>query len=324
VNETIKRLRLKRHIKQVDLAKLVGISQNHLSQIEKGIRKVSLKLLDQFADAFGLVPADLLEEIRPMIGIEDTGEVIAWAREQRGMTVEELASAIDETPETLKKWEKNGNLIDSDKLYTIIDALNTTYDYLSGGTDDPRPVEEELSLKEVPPKRSRDEPAPRNGDRLDPRTIQAIHEMVSVPVFDLRTCAGNGSSHIFEDVEVLYELQLPAVWVGPVSIDDNRKPFLTKINGDSMSEAGLHDGALALVNPAADVHSGDAAMVAFGPDRETALKWVYYMPGGVIELRSATPGFPVYSFTRDQQMSEESPLIIIGKVMGEWSEPKRG
>jgi phage repressor protein C with HTH and peptisase S24 domain len=160
--------------------------------------------------------------------------------------------------------------------------------------------------------------------RIDPSTIQVINEMVSVPVLDLRTCAGNGSSHLFEDIEVLYEVQLPTVWVGPISPYGDRKPFLTKIYGDSMSEAGLHDGALALVNPAVEAHSGDAALVCFGENRETALKWVYFLPGGAIELRSATPGFPIYSFTREQQASEDAPLVIIGKVMGEWGELKRG
>ncbi|MDR1917243.1 MAG: hypothetical protein LBQ58_11795 [Synergistaceae bacterium] len=92
----------------------------------------------------------------------------------------------------------------------------------------------------------------------------------------------------------------------------------------TLSEAWLHDGALALVNPAVDIHSGEAAMVCFGENRETALKWGYFLPNSVIELRSATPGFPVYTYTREQQQSDMDPLIVIGKVMGEWVEPKRG
>jgi transcriptional regulator with XRE-family HTH domain len=233
------------------------------------------------------------------------GERVRLLREKLGITQANLANLVDTDGNTVSRWERNKLGVRAENLSKLSVALNTTVAYLLGET--------EVS-----------EPILKKDGRLGPAAIQVIHEMVSVPVLDLRTCAGLGSSHIFEESEVLYEVQLPAVWAGPISVYDDKKPFLTKINGDSMSAAGLHDGALALVNPAADVHSGDAAMVCFGEDRETALKWVYFLPRGVIELRSATPGFPVYTYTSDQQLSEEAPMIIIGRVMGEWVEPKKG
>ena len=91
-----------------------------------------------------------------------------------------------------------------------------------------------------------------------------------------------------------------------------------------MSEAGLSDGRLALVNPAVEPRSGDPALVCYGPNRDTAIKWIYFLPNGEIELRSATSGFPVVRYTKEQQLSSDNPLIVIGKVMGEWGEPKRG
>ena len=48
VGINIKMFRAARHITQMELARLLGISQTHLSNVEKGRVQISLRLLDDF------------------------------------------------------------------------------------------------------------------------------------------------------------------------------------------------------------------------------------------------------------------------------------
>jgi SOS-response transcriptional repressor LexA len=99
---------------------------------------------------------------------------------------------------------------------------------------------------------------------------------------------------------------------------------MIRISGDSMEDADMPDGAYAVINPSEVVHSGDAAMCQYGAFRDVALKWVYFMPDGAIELRSATPGYPVMRYEKDSEKFEYEPLVIIGKVTATVGRPKRG
>jgi hypothetical protein len=257
------------------------------------------------------------------------------------------------------RWE-NKKAAPTESLKKLAAALNTSVSYLLGETDDPKRYVSLLSIgvegetgNYVPPTdaarrgfarylKSGESKSASNshplGETDNPdisparkRQAGAIElkntweaEIIKVPVYDMRTCAGFGTSHFLEDTEIIGERLIPAYRVGAISPFDDRKPFITKVEGDSMSEADIRDGDEIVINPAEDVHSGDAALVSFGPNRDTAVKWVYFLPGGWIELRSATPGFPSLSFTKEQQESEESPLVIIGRVMAYTGVPKRG
>lgn len=52
VGINIKMFRAARHITQMELARLLGISQTHLSNIEKGRVQISLRLLVKMANIF--------------------------------------------------------------------------------------------------------------------------------------------------------------------------------------------------------------------------------------------------------------------------------
>jgi len=55
----IREFRKKRGLRQTDLAKLVGIFQSELSEIERGIRKPSVYLAKKIAKALGVSLDDL-------------------------------------------------------------------------------------------------------------------------------------------------------------------------------------------------------------------------------------------------------------------------
>jgi transcriptional regulator with XRE-family HTH domain len=247
----------------------------------------------------------------------------------RGMTKKHLADVLDVDINTVWRWAAGRSDPREDTKKKLAELLNTSVAYLIGETNDPARYDTLLTqgmegTTGNPPLHDVFKNAKlRIDDTLDPASIR-YPEFVKVPVLDIKTCAGVGSSHMFEDVEEIGVRLLDSTRVGIISIDENRRPFITKIEGDSMSAAGMPDGTEVVVNPAEDVHSGDAAMVCFGESRKTAIKWVYFKPDDTIEIRSATPGFPVYEYTREQQMNPESPLIIIGRVMCYTGIPKRG
>ena len=55
----IREFRKKRGLRQIDLARLVGIFQSELSEIERGLRKPSVYLAKKIAKALGVSLDDL-------------------------------------------------------------------------------------------------------------------------------------------------------------------------------------------------------------------------------------------------------------------------
>lgn len=54
IGNTISNLRKEKKIKQMDLAKISGISQTYLSQIEKGVKTPTIDILEKISFALGI------------------------------------------------------------------------------------------------------------------------------------------------------------------------------------------------------------------------------------------------------------------------------
>lgn len=83
----------------------------------------------------------------------DIGKRIKERRKALGMSVEDLARAIGKSRATVYRYE-NGYIesLPTEALVPVIDALQTSPDYLIGWTDDPTPrpkVEEEPDKDEA-------------------------------------------------------------------------------------------------------------------------------------------------------------------------------
>lgn len=60
-------LRKARGWSQTELGEMVGCSKMHVSGLERGTRELTLQWMQRFADAFGVLPADILAiEDNPM------------------------------------------------------------------------------------------------------------------------------------------------------------------------------------------------------------------------------------------------------------------
>ena len=91
--------------------------------------------------------------------------------------------------------------------------------------------------------------------------------------------------------------------------EDVDADFCLKIQGDSMIGANIQDGCLILVNPNAEVRSGDIAYVRWN-DR-CSVKGILFYNDGRIELRPANKDFSSIWIERD----EVEFLTILGKVV---------
>jgi len=83
--------------------------------------------------------------------------------------------------------------------------------------------------------------------------------------------------------------------------------FFLKVKGDSMVNAGVFEGDLALIKPQATAANRD--MVVAMVDGEATLKWFHH-EGDRIRLQPANPNYePIYAFPGQD-------VTIIGKVVG--------
>ena len=85
--------------------------------------------------------------------------------------------------------------------------------------------------------------------------------------------------------------------------------FALRVKGDSMKDAGIFSGDIAVMNRQQDVIDGEIAAVLL--DDEATLKFVYRRSGDVI-LRGANSDFPDIVIRPDESRS----LRILGKYVG--------
>ena len=63
LGERIRQLRLDRGWRQIDLAELVGINENYVSDLELGKKEVCLRTIKALASAFGLSVSEFLKTV---------------------------------------------------------------------------------------------------------------------------------------------------------------------------------------------------------------------------------------------------------------------
>lgn len=85
--------------------------------------------------------------------------------------------------------------------------------------------------------------------------------------------------------------------------------FALRVHGDSMKNAGIFSGDIAVLNRQSDVADGEIAAILL--DDEATLKFLHRRPDAVL-LRGANPAFP------DVVLKSDSPLSIriLGKYVG--------
>src|SRR5690606_28502607 len=95
--------RLRAGLTQGQLARLIGVAGGErVSAWERGQAQVrNPARLHALANALGVTPAELLE-------IPPAGRNLRWLRLVAGLTLDQLAAAVNASVPTIKRWEAHG------------------------------------------------------------------------------------------------------------------------------------------------------------------------------------------------------------------------
>lgn len=223
-------------------------------------------------------------------------------RKKVGLSQPKLGELIGMSRFSIIDYESGKTAPDIDTLAKLANVFRVSVAYLMGETDDPGPQ----LVKESEEKSN----------------VRLSDKFLEIPLLTMATAASCGAGNglygvIPESTENIF------VEASTFKcLDETRKPFAIPIEGDSMTGAGLEEGANAVINPAEEVMNGDAALISC--DGDWLIKWVVYNPDGSVDLRPANPNYSPRHI-ESAYASDLSWFSIIGKVVAvvRKSVPKR-
>lgn len=195
-------------------------------------------------------------------------ENIKYCRERKGMTQEELAKHFHlSSYKIVQKWEHD---ITNPRAITIAELAKlfgeTMHDLYT------------RSIKELDVERAN-----------RPENIVDVPETIRIPIIGTIACG----------TPILAEQNYEGFTESPVKNVD----FCLICKGDSMINAGIHDGDLVYIKKVPEVENGKIAAVQI--DGEATLKRVYRFPDRLL-LQPANPAYP------DQVYTSENDIQILG------------
>lgn len=204
---------------------------------------------------------------------------IKYKRKELNKTLEEVGKQVGVTRATIQRYE-NGNIqnIPSDKIELLAKALNTTPGYLMGWQDD-------LDYSKIP-------------------GIKIIKKFVNVPILGEIACGQ--PMFCEENFEGIFQID-----------EDLDKPdFCLIARGDSMIDAGIHDGDIVFMRKTPVVENGKIAAVYY--DEDVTLKR-YYSKGNQVILQPENKFYSPIII----DLYENIPLKILGELIGVYSKVSR-
>jgi transcriptional regulator with XRE-family HTH domain len=87
----IREIRQGKGLTLAQLAARIGVSTAHLSEVERGVKRVNNHLLERLSEALGVTPPDLVGGPPPLGALE---EILAQLDEEGQAKVEAYASAL--------------------------------------------------------------------------------------------------------------------------------------------------------------------------------------------------------------------------------------
>lgn len=202
-----------------------------------------------------------------------TGERMKQRRKEIGFSAEKVAERLGVSPATIYRYEKGDiEKVPVDSLSELAKILQTTPAYLMGWEEQPTPA------THIPP------------------GFIPMPPMRKVPLVGSIACG----------TPILAQQNIDGSVDAP---EDIRCDFALRCKGDSMIDAGIHDGDAVYIRIQPEVENGEIAAVRIG--EEATLKRVYY-DGTTLTLMPANAAFAPMIFTGPQL--EE--VHIEGRVVG--------
>jgi repressor LexA len=91
--------------------------------------------------------------------------------------------------------------------------------------------------------------------------------------------------------------------------------YLLKVNGDSMQEDGILDGALVVIKPAKQVRNGDL-VVALVDNTATTLKRLFHEKDGKIRLQPANSDYLPQFYAADRVVVQGTVVGVVSHLQG--------
>ncbi len=143
----------------------------------------------------------------------------------------------------------------------------------------------------------------KNAARPKPTTVSPVVGMVELPVLG-RIAAGTPIEAIQHEVD---RIPAPGVLMG------SGEHFILEVQGESMINAGIHDGDLAIIKRCDDAISGDI-VVALVDEEEATLKQLR-KKGASIALEAANPAYETRIYGPDR-VSVQGKLVALMRRYG--------
>ena len=231
------------------------------------------------------------------------------AIKKAGYTQVSLAETLGVDVNTVWRWTKDTSPTD-DRKREIAAILGVSVAYLMGETDDPGP------------QLIKGSDGTRTKKIEEKSNVRMGGKFLEIPLLTMATAASCGAGNGLYGVTPESTENIFVEASTFKCLDETRKPFAIPIEGDSMTGAGLEEGANAVINPAEEVMNGDAALISC--DGDWLIKWVVYNPDGSIDLKPANPNYSPRHI-ESAYASDPTWFRIIGKVVRvvRISNPKR-
>ena len=340
----LRRAREKRKATQKEVSESTGIPVRTLFRFEKG-QKIDSDSLKALSTMLKFSPSYLL-------GLS-LGPRIETARENAGLSLEDLAQKIDATPDTLEAWENEEKEIPLEDLGKIREALGTSYSQLLDGMPSPTKKEQAREQIEWGVENSDDIPTGMLGLCLDwPGLVRELapswdvekalekmgivvrkeiqggmksprkYDLTPVPLLDPEIFAGCCGEGICYECLDTYATEMIPWALEPLGLIYTDGMFCIKAEGDSMKQAGILSGALCLVVPFSDLGNGDVVLAVYGGNvKRWLIRYFFPKPDGSVILRAANPEYEDIVITQEERELEW--LNILGEVMALQSLPRR-
>ena len=210
-----------------------------------------------------------------------TGQRMKARRKELGLSAETVAEKLDISPATVYRYEKGDiDKIPGDILQPLASILHTTPAYLMGWED-----------------------APAAGPAI-PSGFIPVPEMEKAPLVGAIACG----QPILAEENVEEMVDAPA---------GRGVDFCLICKGDSMIDAGIHDGDIVYIRQQPDVENGEIAAVLVDDVGESnaTLKRVYLYENQIV-LQAENPKYSPWVYTGEDM----NKVRIIGKAVAFLSE----
>ncbi|WP_312199361.1 LexA family protein [Anaerospora hongkongensis] len=214
------------------------------------------------------------------------GDKLKKIRVDRNMSQEELGELLGTSKQVISRYETNQRTPKITVVEDYAKKLNVPLEYLINNSV--------LDIKDISSD-SIEKPSNSNSSIVNEEV-----PVVNLPIVGRVSC-GNGSL-AYEDIEG-YE-PTPKSWL------NGGEYFYSRVIGDSMINARIQHGDLALIRKQPDVENGEIAAVTIGDmnDDKVYLKRVY-KKNGTIVLQSENPAFSPIIYD-----PKKSDCRIVGKL----------